>query len=169
MNYYKIKIGFIAIAGLLSIQSAMAASPATANMQVKTTIAPSCFLDVADINLGTITPNIQGGFAVNNTHIKITCTKGTVYSVIRQSSDTLNNPGETGKMVGKSSSPTSSEDKLDYLVFNEEQEVWPVDQVGITSQGIGQEHSHQITIKVPLNQYIKADTYSDNMTIFINY
>lgn len=167
MNYYKIKIVFITITSLLSIQSTMAASPATANMQVQTTIAPSCVLDVADINLGTITPNIQGGFAVNNTHIKVTCTKGTAYSVIRQSSDTLNKPGETGKMVGKSS--ISSEDKLDYLVFNEEQEEWHVDHVGITAQGMGQEHSHQITIKVPLNQYIKADTYSDNMTIFINY
>lgn len=172
MTRYQLKLGLLAIMGIFASSNSMAA-PAIATMKATTTIAPSCMLRVQDIHLGIITPNILGGFAISHAIVKIVCTKGTSYSVIRQSNTSLNNQhnqsSNYGRMSAQNANPPDSADKLDYFVYNESDSAWPVDEVGISDQGLGNEKDHPITVKVPLNQYIKADQYSDNMTLYINY
>lgn len=174
MKTNQLKLGMLALIGAMTCSNSMAASPATATMTVKTVMAPSCLLKVQDVHLGIITPNISGGFAVSNAVIKIICTRGTSYSVIRQSNNSLNNQNaqgsnNSGRMSAQNANPPELADKLDYFVYNEIDAAWPVDEIGINDQGVGNEKDHPITIKVPLNQYIRADQYSDNMTLFINY
>lgn len=132
------------------------AGSVTANMMVNVTLAPSCIINVKNINIHEISPNANGGYHINNNTVSITCTKNTSYTVKRNSSGYLNTKNDNN-------------DKLEYLVYNDNDELWQNNSVGINSQGNGAEKLHDIRIKVPLNRYVKADTYSDNMILVIDY
>ena len=95
-----------------------------------------------------------GGYHINNSTVNITCTKNTSYTVKQNSAGYLK---------------SNNSDKLEYSVYNDNDELWTANSVGINSQGNGSEKIHEIKIKIPLNKYVKADTYSDNMVLVIDY
>lgn len=160
------KFKIIAMAALAALSgTAMAAGSATANFQVTATVNSSCTVSATNVNFAAVTPAATGDATAPGT-ITSTCTKNTPYKLaINAGSGTI-----AQRTMGGTGGNT---DKLNYNLYtdNTYTKVWGqtpgTDTVDLTGDGTAQ--TSTIYGKLPLNQYVKADSYSDNLTVTINY
>lgn len=161
----KLKITALAIALAALSGSAMAGS-ATTTFQVTATVNASCAIAATNVNFGSVTPAANGDATATGS-ITATCTKTTPYTLaINAGSGTIANR----TMAGADSANT---DKLAYNLYtgSDHTTVWGetigADTVGLNGNGAAQVST--IYGKLPLNQYIRPDSYTDNLTVTINY
>lgn len=160
----KFKLTILAALAALS-GTAMADGTATANFQVTATVNASCTVSATNVNFGPVTPAATGD-ATNTGTITSTCTKNTPYKLAINAGN--------GTVAQRTMAGTAgNDDKLNYNLYtdNTYSKVWGQtvgsDTVDLTGDGTAQ--TSTIYGKLPLNQYIKADSYSDNLTVTINY
>lgn len=164
----------------LSILVGLPCYAATTNVstQAKATLSSSCQVQLADINLGTITPGEPS--SSGTTQVNIRCTKGTPYSwypSFRQAG--WDCPFLTGKNSG---------DKMYYMFYYANQyQVYTsnMDVNPATSTGTGDwtqsplqafvqpNQSYSTCPRKPsnpgFNPFVTPDVYSDSNTIVINF
>lgn len=156
----------VAAFGVMSAQSAMAATT-SATFQVTATVNSACIVSASNVAFGTVTPAATGVLPATGT-ITSTCTKTTPYTlaISAGSSGDITNRTMTGATAG-------NEDKLAYNLYtsNTHTTVWGetvgVNTVGLT--GTGTEQKTTVFGQLSLNQYLKPDTYADNLTVTLSY
>jgi len=160
------KISLLMIALAATSSQAMAGS-ATANFQVSATVNASCLVSASNVDFGPVTP-AGTGTATATGSITSTCSKTTPYSLAISA-------GSSGsvsdrKMAGSISGNT---DTLAYNLYSDSgaTKVWGetagTNTVDLTGTGVAQ--TSTIYGKLPLNQYIKPDSYKDNLTVTLTY
>ncbi|WP_101484336.1 spore coat U domain-containing protein [Janthinobacterium sp. 61] len=163
------KKGKILAALLVTFASSTAmAGSTTSNFQANAVMNSSCSVTSTNVNFGTI----NSADAVNATGtISFTCSKSVQYKLGLSSGSS----GEirSREMVG---TITGNNDKLSYNLYVDEGRValWgnglPGDGGSIWSgKGSGEVQTNTIYGKVNSGQYIKPDTYSDNLIVSVFY
>lgn len=156
----------VAAIGVMSAQSAMAAT-ASATFQVTATVNSACIVSATNVAFATVTPAATGNTTATGT-ITSTCTKTTPYTLAISA-------GNSGDIANRTMTGATSgnADKLAYNLYtsNTHATVWGetvgLNTVGLTGTGTAQ--ASTIFGKLPLNQYLKPDTYSDNLTVTLAY
>lgn len=156
----------VAAVGILGAQSAMAGT-ATATFQVSATVNSACVVSATNVAFGTVTPAATGTLPATGT-ITSTCTKTTPYTLAISA-------GGSGNVATRTMTGGIAEnaDKLAYNLYtaNDYTTVWGetigTNTVGLTGTGVAQ--TSTVFGKLDLNQYLKPDTYSDNLTVTLAY
>ncbi|WP_175789436.1 Csu type fimbrial protein [Burkholderia cenocepacia] len=161
----KNKINILCFA-LAVISSQAVAGTATATFQATATLSSSCVVSATNVNFGTITPEATGTTTATGT-ITATCSNNVPYNLaISAGSGTT----ASRTMLGAGSDNT---DKLAYNLYTSSSltTVWGetvgTDTVGLT--GNGQAQSSTVYGSLSNNQYLKPDTYTDNLTVTLSY
>lgn len=150
---------------ILGVSSAMAAST-TGNMNVSASLVGTCALSTQNVAFGVVTPAATGKATAmgilwiqcsNGTNATITLDKGTGTSILARSM------GGTG----------SNTDRLNYNLYADSgyHSVWGNTTTGSYSIAIGDSTNEFYNVygAIPLNQYVKSDTYSDSVTVTLTY
>lgn len=158
------KLSLLAFA-LLSLSSQSFAGTTSGNLQTTATLNSSCSVFALGINFGTITPSTSGIVeALGSIHT--TCSKGVAY-VVRLSTGA--GSFEERTMIGTS----GNTDTLAYNLYTNASRdtIWsnPANGGAVELVGTGLPESNFIFAALPLNQYIKPDNYSDNITVNLSY
>ena len=148
--------------------SVLAAAPpisATSNFQSSATLSAACQVSVNPLSFGTITPSTMDTL-VSST-MTLTCSKGLVATVGMIGGNSFTSYERF--MVGSN----GNTDQLKYNVFTptrgyDDENPWgPV--ITEDFETDGKEQVLSILGKVYGNQYIKPDTYTDSLTVTIDY
>lgn len=156
----------VATIGILASQSAMAGT-ATATFQVTATVNSACVIAATNVAFGTVTPAATGTLAAQGT-ITSTCTKTTPYTLAI--SGGTSNDVSARKMAPGS---TDNADKLAYNLYTSNAYTTPwgetigTNTVGLTGTGAAQ--TSTVFGRLDLNQYLRPDTYTDNLTVTLAY
>ena len=162
----KSKLSLVALA-LAAISSQAFAGTATGTFQATATLSSSCLVSATNVNFGTITPAATGTTAATGT-ISSTCSKNIPYTLsINAGSGTF----ATRTMGGAASGNT---DKLNYNLYTEvaATNIWgdgTASTVKVSLTGTGASQSSTVFGQLPLNQYLKPDTYTDNLSVTLAY
>lgn len=156
----------VAAIGVMSAQSAMAAT-ASATFQVTATVNSACIVSTENVAFGTVTPAATGMLPATG-KITSTCTKTTPYTLAISA-------GTSGEIANRTMAGATSgnADKLAYNLYtsNTYATVWGEtvgsNTVGLTGTGTAQ--TSTIFGRLSLNQYLKPDTYTDNLTVTLAY
>ena len=154
-------VALLALAG-----GAAHAATATANFQVTATVNASCTLSVTPMAFGALTPAASGD-ATATAKITATCSNGSGYTLSL-------NKGSGDSITDRSMAGTADNtDKLKYNIYREAgaSTVFGDGTSGqtIAKTGNGVAQDETVYGKLALNQYIKADSYSDNLTVTLSY
>ena len=153
----------LAIATISSSVLAAAPISATSNFQSSATLSSSCQVSVDPLSFGTIIPSATDTLV--STTMTLTCSKGLVATVGMSGGNSFTSYERY--MKGN----LGNDDKLLYNVYyesNTESESWSMtNYYDMSANGTPQ----PITIygKVNSSQYVKPDTYTDNLTVMIDY
>lgn len=144
---------------------ALAASPATTNMNVSATVVATCSLTAADMSFGN-----YSGLAINaSAALSITCTNGAPYTIGLSAGLTNDTANNTRQMLNSSNSSSL----LSYGLYQDSGSATPWgDATGALVSGNGAGTTQTITVygKVPEGQLMsKTGTYSDTVVATINY
>lgn len=150
--------------------NAFAAESTSANFQAGATLNASCVLSVENINIGSFVPASTGDIRLQG-NIVSQCSKG-VNRMIHFSAGNSNNLQQR-TMLGSS----GNSDVLKYNIYtdNSYASIWSdgvqmdmnTGRLGGHTDGTVRNESFYISI--PLNQYIKPDTYTDSITVTFVY
>lgn len=155
---------------LAAVAPQASAGTATGQFDVKIQIVASCEItssSIADLNFG------QQGFSATNvmgeTELKVTCTKGSPYSIALNAGS--NAKDDTRRMKG--TGPTNTEDFVAYNLYQDSDRttVWGDGTSGtvLSSQtGTGTEVTHTIFGRVPTTNHIVGH-YSDTVTATVTF
>jgi len=158
----------ILITAITAISSQAMASSIAANFQANAIVNASCSVSATNVALGELTPS-QSGTTSKYGFIGATCTNGTSYSLALST-------GSSGsfaerKMVGSIAGNTDTlaynlyTDSANPVVFGDGSEGTQM----INLTGMTRSILTRIRVKMPSNQYIKPDTYTDNITVTLTY
>lgn len=156
----------LAAVGVMGAQSAMAGT-ASATFQVTATVNAACVVSATNVAFGTVTPAATGTLPATGT-ITSTCTKTTPYTLAISAGNSGSVAART--MAGATSGNT---DALAYNLYTTSTYTTPwgetvgTNTVALTGTGAAQ--TSTIFGQLPLNQYLKPDTYSDNLTVTLAY
>ena len=161
----KSKISLLALA-LAAISSQAFAGSATANFQANATLSSACTVTASNVSFGTITPAATGTVTANGT-ITSTCSNNVPYTLaINAGAGTI----AARTMAGGTSGNT---DKLAYNLYTSSAltTVWGDGTTGSTvgMTGTGAVQTNTVYGSLALNQYLKPDTYTDNLTVTLAY
>jgi len=162
----KTKISVIALA-LAAISSQAFAGSATANIQATATLNSACVVSATNVAFGAITPAATGNTTATGT-ITSTCSKSVPYTLtINAGSGTI----AARTMVGAA---TGNTDKLAYNLYADAGAtlVWgdaTGSSVKVMGTGSGTAQTSTVYGSLSNNQYLKPDTYTDNLTVTMTY
>lgn len=162
----KNKLSLIAIA-LTAISSQAFAANATATFQATATLNSACTVSADTVSFGPITPAATGTAGATGT-ITSTCSNNVPYTLSINGGVSTDISART--MAGATSGNT---DKLAYNLYTDATytNVWgdgvKGKTVGLTGTGIAQ--TSTVFGQLSLNQYLKPDTYTDNLTVTLAY
>lgn len=141
------------------------AATTTANFNATATLNQSCVVAVDPVSFGAITPAATGTQSTTGT-ITSTCSNGVAY-------DLLINKGSSGDANRSMAGTNGNTDKLNYNLYINSSyvNVWGDGTFGTLPSGVGTGVSQQQNFyaQLPLNQYIKSDTYTDTLTLTLRY
>ena len=164
----KSKISLLALA-LAAISSQAFAGTTSANFQSTATLSSSCVVSATNVNFGTITPAATGTTTATGT-ITSTCSNNVAYSLSISAGSSAAITART--MVGGTAGNT---DKLAYNLYTESAltNVWGDGTTGngakVSLTGTGIAQTSTVFGSLALNQYLKPDTYTDNLTVTLAY
>ena len=154
----------LALVGLA--QASFAATSTSANFQATATLNSSCVVTATNVAFGTITPAATGTASATGT-ITSRCSNNVGYTLsINAGSGTIAARTMTGATNGNT-------DKLAYNLYQDAgyATLWgdgtTGSKVSLTGSGVTQTSTVYGTLS--LNQYIKPDTYADNLTVTLSY
>jgi spore coat protein U-like protein len=145
-----------ACGAILSASSAFAQS-VTGTFTVTATVARTCTVSASDVTLPPYDP-VAGTNSDGSTTIDVACTLRTPYTVLLSSTD---NRWQLA----------SGADRLGYAVYSDpsHQAVWN-ETTGVTGTGAGRvANQHTAYIRVPAGQDAAEGTYTDTVTVQVNY
>ena len=139
---------------------------------VQTRVVPSCVINAtSDINLGSHSANQTNILGSNSNAINTTCTNAAPYYIgLSPSNGNINGTGVMSSM-------SSNTDEISYQLRSETGvtgEIWGNTATstavgnGVANTGTGVSQSHTVYVTVPSTD-VKPDTYSDTVTIHVNY
>ena len=150
--------------------SVLAAAPpisTTSNFQSSATLNATCQVSVNPLSFGAITPN-SAEVQVTGT-LKLRCSKEIIATIAMSggnSGDYFNR-----YMIGNS----GNTDRLKYNIYESMEQVWGQGASAAYNMDYGQEYMLGLEQIIPIvgkieaNQYIKPDTYTDSLTVMIDY
>lgn len=144
------------------------AATQSANFQAQATLNATCILFTTNVNFGTVSPSLTG-FNTANGIITVLCTRGTNYTM--QINSGSSNSFATRSMTGQTSGNT---DKLNYNLYTDTSYTRVLGD-GTTStydiQGSGTGNNQYYTMYggILLNQFLRPDSYTDNLVITMTY
>lgn len=165
------KLGAVIIAALSG--TAMAAGTATANFEATATLNASCTLSADNMNFGSISPSTSG-FATATGNLTATCTKDIPYKIAMGVGISGADSVLTRAMIGG----VGNTDKLSYnmyfLAIYVPRNIWGGGLSGTQMNvpefvGTGSAQSIPIYGRMPLNQYVVPDNYSDTLMLTLEY
>lgn len=161
------RIKLAALAFATTIPTAYAGTT-NANFQATASLNGACTVLVNNISFGAVTPSLTGE-ATATGEVKYKCTKGMTYTLsISKGSGTVSDrkmKGSLGDELAYNISTSDSNDPFD---------LWGNGTAGgdgviYQMQGKGVEESLPIYGKLPLNQFVRPDTYSDTLAESMTY
>lgn len=161
------KKSLLVAATLAALSGSAVAGSTSANFQTTATLGASCSVSASDINFGAITP-AETGEASANGSVTATCSKGLPVSIAISA-------GNSGTFAQRTMGGTGGNtDKLAYNLYtmSNNGSVWGdktegTSTIGMNGTGIAQ--TKTIYGILALNQYLKPDTYTDNLTVTLSY
>lgn len=156
----------LAIVGLIGASQSAIAGTATATFQVTATVNSACVVSATNVAFGTITPAATGTSQATGT-ITSTCTKTTPYTLAISA-------GGSGSVAARTMAGTAGNtDVLAYNLYTSNTYATPWGEtVGtntVAAVGTGAAQTATIYGQLSLNQYLKPDTYTDNLTVTLAY
>jgi len=151
---------------LAAISTQAFAGTETATFQSTATLNASCVVSATNVNFGTITP--ASGVTNANGEITSTCSKSLPYTIVISG-------GTSGIANARTMAGTAGNtDKLKYYLSPTASysSSWGDGTNGTTivnRTGTGAAQSNTVYGSLPINQYLKPDTYSDNLTVTMTY
>lgn len=144
------------------------AATATANFQVTATVNASCTMTVTPMAFGSITPAATGTASATST-VTSTCSNGSAYTL------SLSKGTGTSQVERSMAGTAGNTDKLAYNIYKGSASSTIVfgdgtagtETIGKTGNGVAQ--TETLFGKLSLNQYIKADSYADTLTVTLAY
>ena len=162
----KTKFSLIALALLAMAGQSFAASQ-TANFQVAATVTASCVVTASNIAFGSITPAANGEATATGT-ITSTCSKSVPFTL--KISAGSSNDAAARTMAG---TDVTNTDKLAYMLFTGTGNLWgdgvAAGTTYVSLTGTGEAQTSTVYGALSLNQYLKPDTYTDNLTVTLEY
>ncbi len=168
----KIKIYTSTICLLIGITSQAFASNTSTNFESNATLNSTCEISTANINFGNFIPSSTGSVDIVG-NINTLCSKGISYTIGITSGISGNHGNRY--MVGSN----GNTDKLNYSLkfisgltyvnWGESTSIGDPDKVKSVLINDGTALTHTIYARIPSNQYIKPDVYSDNLTVIVTY
>lgn len=162
-----VKKGLVAslLAGLAA--SSAFAGTATATFQVTATVSSACTVAATNVAFGSITPAATGTAAATGT-LTSTCTKTTPYTL------SINAGAGTFAQRTMAGGTSGNTDKLNYNLYtsNAYTSVFgdgTTSTANVSLVGTGAAQTTTVYGQLPLNQYLKPDTYSDTLTVTLAY
>ena len=162
----KSKISLLAIT-LAAMSSQAFAGTATASFQATATLNSACVVSAGNVSFGAITPAATGTAAAQGT-VTSTCSKNVPYTLSI-------NGGSSGSITARTMAGAASgnTDKLAYNLFTDAAftTVWGDGTAGqkVSMTGTGIAQTSTVYGNLSLNQYLKPDTYTDNLTVTLAY
>lgn len=162
----KSKISLMAIA-LAALSSQAFAGTATATFQATATLNSACVVAASNVSFGSITPAATGTAPAQGT-VTSTCSKNVPYTLSI-------NSGSSGSITARTMAGATSgnTDKLAYNLYTDAAftTVWGDGTAGqkVSLTGTGAQQSTTVFGSLSLNQYLKPDTYTDNLTVTLAY
>lgn len=166
----KNKISLLTLVFFSLINNAVAGST-SANFESNATLNSSCVVSTNNIDFGNINPAATGNATLQG-NISAICSKGVEYYLYISAGSS--NDVRNRAMVGSG----GNTDTLKYNVYvtGDHSLIW----TDLASQGGGglgaagtygnsNTQNFPIFVKIPLNQYIKPDTYSDSLVVTLMY
>lgn len=162
-NVFK-KVFALSILAAAAISSQAATT--AANFTATATVNASCVITASPVAFGSITPAATGDATATGT-LTSTCSNGTGYTL------TLNK-GSGASIGARSMAGTATNtDKLLYNLYTNAGATSifgdTVEGNTLAASGTGVAQTQTIYGKLALNQYIKSDTYTDNLTVTLTY
>lgn len=161
----KTKLTMVALA-LAAISSQAFAGSTSANFQATATLNSSCVVTATNVSFGTITPAATGTATATGT-ITSRCSNNVPYS--------LSINAGTGTIAARTmgGAATGNTDKLAYNLYTEAAatNIWGDGTTGVkvSMTGSGIDQTNTVYGQLALNQYLKPDTYTDNLTVTLAY
>lgn len=152
---------------LAAISTQSFAGTTTGNFQSTATLSSSCLVSATNVNFGTITPAATGTTAATGT-ITSTYSKDVSYTLKMSS-------GFSSDVMARTMWGTpGNTDKLSYNLYTEvaATNIWgdgSGSSVKVNLTGTGTSQSSTVFGQLPLNQYLKPDTYTDNLSVTLAY
>lgn len=159
--------GKILAALLVAFASSTAiAANTTSNFQATATLTASCAITATVVNFGAITPASTGTISATG-EIAATCSKALPYNIVISAGSSGTEDQRTMKGLN-----SDNNDKLNYNLYADSygENIWGSTPAhGVTVIGNGYITRVSVYGKMKLNQYLKPDTYSDSLTVTLNY
>ena len=158
----------IALTILTTSNTVLAANTTTtANFQSSATLNSSCQVSSNPLSFGTFTTSTNE--VEGSTTMKLRCSKGIIASIGISG-------GNSGyyysrHMVGNA----GNNDQLKYNIYNSQDDIWGEGSTIDYNNQFGDEYKTGVEQTIPIvgrieaSQYIKPDTYTDSLTITIQY
>jgi spore coat protein U-like protein len=142
------------------------AGTATATFNVTATVLGSCAVTAADLAFGTYNASDASPTTANST-IDVTCTSGTSYTVALDGGSVANDVTARAMSDGAAHS-------LSYALYTTSgySTIWGDGTASTgTVAGTGNGSAQALTVygRIPANQYIAANTYTDQITVTVSY
>jgi spore coat protein U-like protein len=142
----------------------------SATMQVNAVVNPVCSITATNVAFGTVALSAStSGTATATGTITSTCTKKTSYSVAIDG-------GRSGNIADRkmSGAANGNTDLLGYNLFLDSAftKLWgDAEEAGEKMANIGTGTAQTATVyaKLPLNQFVQADSYGDTLTVTLTY
>lgn len=158
----RIKLAALALTTIIPIAWA---GTTNANFQASASLNGACTVLVNNISFGSVTPALTGE-ATATGEVKYKCSKGMAYTLgISKGSGTLANRKMKGSLGDDLSYNIYASDPKDPL--NEGGGIWGENLYQMRGKGV--EESLPIYGNMPLNQFVRPDTYSDTLVVSITY
>lgn len=152
----------------LAIFSQAFAEEGTTNIQSSATLNPTCLISASNINFGVISTSPSGEQPATGI-ISLICNKDQPYRISVGA-------GKSGVVTARTmvGADINNTDTLKYNLYIDTETTQYLGDAfkggfSITGQASGSMQAITIYSKLSLNQYLKPDIYSDNLTIKVDY
>lgn len=163
----KAKLSFLVAALVLGCATHVIAGTSTATFQAAATLNAGCVVKAMNVNFGNMTPSATGTLSGSG-GVVATCSKNLPYTLSISAGTSGDISSRT--MMG---AIADNKDKLSYNLYIDSAatNIWGDGATGktITQNGAGAPIMNTIFGKLSLNQYLRPDTYTDNLTVTLTY
>jgi spore coat protein U-like protein len=160
-------VACIALTSLLAIAQTTPVLTSTAVMPVRMEIVAACRVSVSDLDFGAYTPTLKSP-VLGQTTIQILCAPGTTAEIALDPGLSPGNNTARRKLLQE-----SGNDRLDYDLFQDAARTihWGDRSGRDTLEVVTADATHTVNVygEIPAGQRARDGTYSDVITVTVNY